>query len=117
MSDSTLGIPKAVLAIWLLLRAKLYGCLPSYGLKLFWVVEQKSVLKSPNSAHPTFSGISNRNKLRLEAFLVQKRAESSTQHSPIESPRSCEFPSVPKTSSDSQVCLKTFYPDDGVSAS
>ena len=72
---------------------------------LFWGVEQKSAVKSSNSAHPTFSGRSNRNRLRLEAFLVKKRAESSSQHSPSESPGTCEFPSVPKTSSDTQVCL------------
>ena len=41
----------------------------------------------------------------MEAFLVKKRAESSSQHSPSESPGTCEFPSVPKTSSDTQVCL------------
>ena len=45
---------------------------------------------------------SNRNTHRLEAFLVKKRAE--TQHSPSKSPGTCEFTSVSKTSSDTQVC-------------
>ena len=37
--------------------------------------------------------------------MSRKEAESSSQHSPSESPGSCEFQSVPKTSSDAQVCL------------
>ena len=45
----------------------------------------------------------------MEAFLVKKRGESSTQHCPSESPGTCEFPSVPKTSSDAQVCLTSSH--------
>ena len=112
LSESTLGIPKEVLAILAAIDGKPYSKAvwtlakhkSGYSLKLFWGVEQKSALKSPNSAHPTFSGRSNRNRCRLEAFLVKKRGESSTQHCPSESPGTCEFPSVPKTSSDAQVC-------------
>ena len=113
LSDSTLGIPKEVLAILAAIDGKPYSKAvwtlakhkSGYSLKLFWGIEQKSALKSPISAHPTFSGRSNRNRRRLEAFLVKKRAESSTQHNPSESPGTCEFPGVPKTSPDAQVCL------------
>ena len=47
-----------------------------YSLKLLWGVEQKSALKSPNSANPSFleetaTGI---------GFLVKKRPESSILH-------------------------------------
>ena len=112
LSESTLGIPKEVLAILAAIDGKPYSEAvwtlakhkSGYSLKLFWGVEQKSALKSPNSAHPTFSGRSNQNRRRLEAFLVKKRGESSTQHCPSESPGTCEFPSVPKTSSVAQVC-------------
>ena len=80
LSDSTLGIPKEVLAILAAIDGKPYSQgvwtlakhRTGYSLKLFWGVEQKSALKSPNIAHPTFSGRSNRNRSRLEAFLVKK---------------------------------------------
>ena len=80
LSDSTLGIPKEVLAILAAIDGKPYSKAvwtlakhrTGYSLKLFWGVEQKSALKSPNIAHPTFSGRSNRNRSRLEAFLVKK---------------------------------------------
>jgi len=102
LSDSTLGIPKEVLAILAAIDGKPYGKAvwtlakhrSGYSLKLFWGVEQKSSLKSLNSAHPAFSGRNNRNRRRLEAFLVKKRAESSIQHSPSESPGTCGIPSV-----------------------
>ena len=63
-SDSTLGIPKEVLAILAAIDGKPYGKAvwtlakhrSGYSLKLFWGVEQKSSLKSLNSAHPAFSG-------------------------------------------------------------
>jgi len=111
-SDSTLGIPKEVLAILAAIDGKPYGKAvwtlakhrSGYSLKLFWGVEQKSSLKSLNSAHPAFSGRNNRNRRRLEAFLVKKRAESSTQHTPSESQGTCGIPSVLKTFSDAQVC-------------
>ena len=89
--DSNLGIPKEVLAILAAIDGKPYSKAvwtlakhrSGYSLKFFWGVEQKSALKSPNSAHPAFSGRSNRNRRRLEVFLVKRRAESSSQHSPI----------------------------------
>ena len=70
LSDSTLGIPKQVLAILAAIDGKPYSKAvwtlakhrTGYSLKLFWGVEQKFPLKSPNSAHPTFSGRSNPNR-------------------------------------------------------
>ena len=81
-----LGGPLLV-CCWLLLQ-----CLPGCG-SLWWIspVEQKPALRFPNSAHPIFSGRSNQNRHRLEAFLVKKRAESSSQHNPCEYPGTCEF--------------------------
>ena len=63
LSEITLGIPKEVLAILAAIDGKRYSKAvwtlakhkSVYSLKLFWGVEQKSALKSPNSAHPTFS--------------------------------------------------------------
>ena len=89
LSDSTLGIPKKVVAILAANDGKPYSKVvwtlakhtSGYSLKLFWGVEQKSALKYPNSTHPSFSGRSNRNRHMLDAFLVKKRAESSSQHS------------------------------------
>ena len=80
LSDSTLGIPEEVLAILAAIDGKPYSKAvwtlakhtSGYSLKLFWGVEQKSALQSPNSAHPTFSRRSNQNRRRLEAFLVKK---------------------------------------------
>jgi len=103
-------IPKEVLAILAAIDGKLYGqavCTlakhrSGYSLKLCWGVEQD--LKSLNSAHPAFSGRNNRNRRWLEAFLVKKRAESSTQHTPSLHAGTCGTPSVLKTSSDAQVC-------------
>ena len=125
LSDSTLGIPKEVLAILAAIDGKPYSKAvwtlakhrTGYSLKLFWGVEQKSAPRFPNSAHPTFSGRSNRNRRRLETFLVKKRAESSTQHSQSESPGTCKFSSVPKTSSDALVCLKVTSGHDSESSS
>ena len=114
LSDSTLGILKEVLAILADIDGKPYSKAvwtlakhrTGYSLKLFWgVSEQKSALKFSNSAHHTFSGRSNQNRCKLEAFLVKKRAESSTQQSQSESHGTYKFSSVSKISSDTQVCL------------